>query len=61
MIKELIEKKEQFENAIKIINSGVLPENSTLESLRFVYEMRVRDLKARIAELQVLKLVLSAN
>ena len=61
MIKELIEQKEKFENAIKIINSGVLPENSVLESLRFVYEMRVRDLKARIAELQVLKLVLSVN
>jgi hypothetical protein len=61
MIKELIEKKEQFENAIKIIKSGVLPENSALESLLFVYEMRVRDLKARIAELQVLKLVLSVN
>jgi hypothetical protein len=61
MIKELIEKKEQFENALKIINSGVLPKNSALESLRFVYEMRVRDLKARIAELQVLKLVLSVK
>lgn len=61
MIKELIEKKEQFENAIKIIKSGVLPKNSALESLLFVYEMRVRDLKARIAELQVLKLVLSVN
>ena len=61
MIKELIEQKEKFENAIKIIKSGVLPENSALESLKFVYEMRVRDLKAKIAELQVLKLVLSVN
>lgn len=61
MIKELIEKKEKFENAIKIINSGVLPENSALKELKFVYEMRVRDLKARIAELQVLKLVLSVK